>query len=356
MRDEVVQADRIVVKIGSSSLTDATGHLRPDRIADLAAHLSALRADGRKVVLVSSGAIAAALGPLGLDRRPRDLETQQAAAAVGQGLLIERYAEAFARHGVLVAQVLFTAADLQDGRSYRNALNTVSRLLRLGVVPIINENDTVATHEIRFGDNDRLAALTAHLIRADALVILSDVEGLYTAHPEEPGAELIRRVHDVAELRADTSRIGSRVGTGGMRSKVEAARIATSGGVGVVLAHADRLEAALRGEETGTFFEATGRRRPRRMLWLAHAAEVRGVLRIDDGAHQALGLGRASLLAAGVVEVTGEFEAGDPVDIITASGDLLARGLADCAADVLRRRVHDGGLAVHRDLLIEMVS
>ncbi|MDO5065884.1 MAG: glutamate 5-kinase [Propionibacteriaceae bacterium] len=356
MRAEVVGAERIVVKIGSSSLTDATGHLDPNRVAELARHIARLRSHGTKVVLVSSGAIASALLPLGLPRRPRDLETQQAAAAVGQGILVRHYADAFAAHDLMVAQVLLTAGDLQDGRSYRNALNTISRLLRLGVIPVINENDTVATSEIRFGDNDRLAALVSHLVRADALVILSDVDGLYTAHPDEPGAELIRHVADIAELRADTSRVGSRVGTGGMSSKVEAARIATSGGVGVVLAHANQVASALDGQEVGTFFEATGRRRPRRMLWLAHAAEVRGRLRIDEGAERALRRGQASLLAAGVVEIAGEFEAGDPVDIISISGDLLARGLADCAAEPLSRRVRDGGLAVHRDLLIEMVQ
>ncbi|RRD05004.1 glutamate 5-kinase [Arachnia propionica] len=356
MRAEVADAERIVVKIGSSSLTDETGHLAPGRVAELAEHVAALHARGTKVVLVSSGAIASALLPLGLTRRPGDLETQQAAAAVGQGILVRHYSDAFAVHGLLVAQILLTAGDLQDGRSYRNALNTVSRLLRLGVIPVINENDTVATSEIRFGDNDRLAALVAHLVRADALVILSDVDGLYTAHPAEPGAELIRRVPDIAQLTADTSRVGSRVGTGGMSTKVEAARIATSGGVSVVLAHADQLRRALDGQEVGTFFDATGRRRPRRMLWLAHAAEVRGVLRIDEGAERALGQGRASLLAAGIIEIVGEFEAGDPVDIIGLSGDLLARGLVDCAAQTLARRVCDGGLAVHRDLLIEMVQ
>ncbi len=356
MRTEVADADRIVVKIGSSSLTDAAGHLDPGRVEQLADRIASLHARGKKVVLVSSGAIAAALRPLGLDKRPGDLETQQAAAAVGQGMLVESYARAFHRHGLLVAQVLFTASDLQDGRSYRNALNTVSRLLRLGVVPIINENDTVATHEIRFGDNDRLAALTSHLVRADALVILSDVDGLYTAHPDEPGAERIRRVTDFTSLRVDTSRVGSRVGTGGMRTKVEAARIATSGGVAVVLAHADALLPALEGEEVGTLFEAVGRRRPRRLLWLAHAAEVSGALHIDAGARRAVGERHASLLAAGIVKVEGEFEAGDPVDIVGPDGVAFARGLVDCASDELERRRGHSGLAVHTDLMIGVDS
>ena len=352
MRTEITEAKRLVVKIGSSSLTDREGHLDPARIETLAAELASLQARDKRLVLVTSGAIAAALGPLGFSARPRDLETQQAAAAVGQGILIRSYAEAFAAHHQMVAQVLLTAGDLQDGRSYRNALNTISRLFRLGVIPVINENDTVATGEIRFGDNDRLAALTAHLVRADALVILSDVDGLYTAHPAEPGARLIPRVRDFTELVADTSRVGSRVGTGGMRTKVEAARIATSGGVSVVLAHVDQLLAALEGEDVGTLFEAAGRRRPRRLLWLAHAAEVNGELRIDAGAARAVGKGNASLLAVGVDDVTGDFEAGDPVDITGPGGTLLARGLVDCSATELRRRMDLGGLAVHRDLMI----
>ena len=351
MRAEVIAARRLVVKVGSSSLTGDQGHLDPERVKALASDIAALHNQGRRVALVTSGAIASALSPLSLNSRPRDLETQQAAAAVGQGILIRHYTEAFASHGLLVAQILLTAGDLQDGRSYRNALNTVSRLFRLGVVPVINENDTVATGEIRFGDNDRLAALTAHLIRADVLAIFSDVDGLYTAHPAEPQARLIRRVHDLSALSIDTSAVGSRVGTGGMRTKVEAARIATSGGVTVLLAHFDQLAAGLRGEEAGTLFEAAGRRRPRRLLWLAHAADVCGALRIDSGAVRAIMDGHASLLAAGVDSIEGDFEAGDPLDITGPDHRLVARGLADCSTAELRKRMRDGGLAVHRDLL-----
>ena len=185
MRPEIEGAKRVVVKVGSSSLTDARGQLDPARITQLAELLAGIHERGVRVVLVTSGAIAAALGPLGLRRRPRDLETQQAAAAVGQGLLVRAYSDAFAEHGVMVAQLLLTVEDVLRPRTYRNALNTISRLFRLGVVPIVNENDTVATHEIRFGDNDRLAALIAHLVRADALLLMSDVDGLYTAPDPE---------------------------------------------------------------------------------------------------------------------------------------------------------------------------
>ena len=218
MRTEVVDAARVVVKVGSSSLTKADGQLDQSRVEELARLLSGLHAGGKRVVLVTSGAIAAALGPLGLKRRPRDLETQQAAAAVGQGLLIRAYSDAFAAHGVTVAQLLLTVEDVLRPKTYRNALNTISRLFRLGVIPIVNENDTVVTDEIRFGDNDRLAALVAHLVRADSLILLSDVDGLYTAHPDTPGAQRIERVDDLGSLKVDTSRLGSKVGTGGMRA------------------------------------------------------------------------------------------------------------------------------------------
>ena len=218
MRPQIAEARRVVVKVGSSSLTGADGRLDTARVDELARLLSGLQARGARVVLVTSGAIAAAIGPLGLRRRPRDLETQQAAAAVGQGLLVRAYSDAFAEHGVQVAQLLLTVEDVLRPSTYRNALNTISRLFRLGVVPIVNENDTVATHEIRFGDNDRLAALIAHLVRADALFLMSDVDGLYTAHPDTPGAERISRVDDISKLAVDTSRVGSKVGTGGMRT------------------------------------------------------------------------------------------------------------------------------------------
>ena len=350
MRPEVAGARRVVVKVGSSSLTRADGHLDPERVEMLARVLSSLHDRGTRVVLVTSGAIAAALGPLGLRRRPRDLETQQAAAAVGQGLLIRHYSDAFAEHGVTVAQLLLTVEDVLRPRTYRNALNTISRLFRLGVVPIVNENDTVATHEIRFGDNDRLAALIAHLVRADALVILSDVDGLYTAHPDTPGAERIDRVQDISTLRVDTSRVGSKVGTGGMRTKLQAADIATQAGVSVVLAHADHLEQALAGHDVGTLFLPTRKRRPRRLLWLAFAAEPRGFLHVDAGARRALVEKKASLLAIGVREVVGIFAEGEPVEIVGPDGEPVGRGfVAYSSAELTAEVGHSSTEAGHRD-------
>lgn len=361
MRTEVSDAKRIVVKIGSSSLTRPDGHLDEVRVTEIAAALARLHRSGKRIVLVSSGAIAAGLRPLGLKRRPRDLETQQAAAAVGQGMLIRHYSDAFAEHGAIIAQLLLTVEDVLRPTTYRNALNTFSRLFRLGVIPVVNENDTTATHEIRFGDNDRLAALIAHLVRADALLLFSDVDGLYTAHPDTPGATRLDRVDDIASLSVDTSRVGSKIGTGGMRTKLQAAEIATSAGISVVLTHADRFVEAINGEEVGTFFTASGKRRPRRLLWLAHAAEPRGKVHVDAGAVRAITKRHASLLPVGVTQVEGAFAEGDPIEVIGPDDAVVARGFAGHGShellDALASGDVDGALGmhgpvVHRDLLI----
>lgn len=361
MRAEIADAERVVVKVGSSSLTSEDGHLDIQRLNIIASELAKLHTSGKRVVLVTSGAIAAGLRPLGLLRRPRDLETQQAAAAVGQVLLTRHYNDAFLERGATIAQLLLTVDDVLSPKTYRNALNTISRLFRLNVIPVINENDTVATQEIRFGDNDRLAALTAHLVRADALMLFSDVDGLYTAHPETPGAELVKEVDDFANLAVDTSRLGSRVGTGGMRTKLQAAEIATSGGVTVVLANAAQLPEALAGEEVGTVFWASGKRRPRRLLWLAHAARPTGKVHIDAGAVRAITEQQASLLPVGVSEVEGAFDEGDAIAIVGPDGAEVARGFAGHSShdllDALRNEQPNGALGmhgpvVHRDLLI----
>ena len=337
-RSELVgRAHRIVVKVGSSSLTTAAGGIDPTRVRRLVDVLATSRSAGAEVVLVSSGAIAAGLAPLGLNRRPRSLATQQAAASVGQGLLAHRYQEEFARHGIVTGQVLLTVDDVTRRVHYRNAHQTFAKLLELGVVPIVNENDTVATSEIRFGDNDRLAALVAHLVHADLLVLLSDVDGLYDGPPDREGARLVPVVRSEADLAALTIGSGgsSGVGTGGMTTKVDAARIATGAGIDVVLTSADLAAAALAGSEVGTLFEATGRRRPTRLLWLAHATSGQGTLTLDDGAVRAVVERRASLLAAGITGVAGGFVAGDAVDLLDPSGRLVARGLVNFDADEL---------------------
>jgi glutamate 5-kinase len=331
LREDVLGARRIVVKVGSSSLTTASGGLDADRVDALVDVLAHRRAGDTEVVLVSSGAIAAGLAPLGLDRRPRDLARQQAAASVGQGLLMARYTASFARYGLRAGQVLLTAEDASRRAHYRNAFRTLEQLLVMGAVPVVNENDTVATAEIRFGDNDRLAALVAHLVRADLLVLLSDVDGLYDGDPSKPGSSRIDEVRGPKDL--DGVVIGSAgkagVGTGGMVTKVEAARIATGAGIPVVLTAARHAAAALAGRPTGTLFHRTGRRSADRLLWLEHASAPRGAVRLDQGAVRAVVERHSSLLAAGVTGVEGEFAPGDPVDLLDENGNIIARGLVN---------------------------
>ncbi len=329
IRRSVADARRIVVKVGSSSITDRDGHIDMPQLNALVDAIAAARASGKDVVVVSSGAVAAGLDPLGMTHRPRDLATRQAAASVGQGLLLARYTSLFAAHGQTVGQVLLTVEDVTRQGSYANALRTFTRLLELGAVPIVNENDTVATNELRFGDNDRLAALVAHLVGAEALFLLSDVDALYTDHPSRPGARRITDIAEVEDLAVDTSRHGSGVGTGGMTTKLEAARVATHAGVTTVLAAATDVGAALAGDPVGTLFHASGRRRSRKMLWLAYASKAAGVLTLDTGAVRAVVERKASLLPAGVTSVAGDFHAGDPVRLVGPDGDLVGHGLVN---------------------------
>ncbi len=345
-RAVVRSAARVVVKVGSSSLTNPGGGLDPERVDALVDALGGRLAAKVEIVLVSSGAIATGIGPLGIRRRPRDLATQQAAASVGQGILLAHYTGAFARYDRTVGQVLLTAEDVTRRAHYRNAQRTLYRLLELGVVPIVNENDTVATDEIRFGDNDRLAALVAHLVHADLLVLLSDVDGLYDGPPSRTGSQLIAEVRGQADLQGVTVRgTGSGVGLGGMVTKVEAARIATSAGVPVVLTSAANAAAALAGDPVGTLFHPTGERRGTRMLWLAHATDARGRLHLDPGAVEAVVRRRLSLLPAGITAVDGSFVAGDPVDLVDEKGHAVARGLVNFDAtelpDLLGRSTRD---------------
>lgn len=365
-RAQLPSAQRIVVKVGSSSLTDEKGHLDPERLRALVDVLAARRAAGQQVVLVSSGAIASGMAPLGLASRPRDLATQQAAASVGQGRLIAYYTAAFHTHGLHVAQVLLTSDDTVRRGHYRNAFRALARLLDLGVVPVVNENDAVATEEIRFGDNDRLAALVSHLVQADALVLLTDVDGLYTGPPSRPGSVRIATVRGLADLDGvEVTARGSAIGTGGMVTKLESVAIATGTGIPVVLTSAEQAGAALAGEDVGTWFAATGRRSSIRLLWLAHAARPRGRLVLDDGAVRAVVERRMSLLPAGVTGVHGEFESGDPVELVGPDGVAVGRGLVAYASDevpgllgkstaVLRAELGPGydRELVHRDDLV----
>lgn len=331
VRTAIAEAQRIVVKVGSSSLTRPGGGIDAEAINRLVAQLAVRHGRDHQVILVSSGSIATGFPVLGLDRRPRDLATQQASASVGQGMLIAQYSAAFARHGITVGQVLLTADDVIRRTHYRNAQRTLFRLLELGVLPIVNENDTVATDEIRVGDNDRLAALVAHVVQAQALVLLSDVEGLFDGPPDRPGARLIDCVNSEEDLRE--VRIGGTgsagVGLGGMATKVEAASIATSAGIPVLLTSAVQVEAALAAAGVGTVFRPTGQRRSTRLLWLAHATQPAGRLHLDAGAADAVTRRRMSLLPAGVTAVEGSFAAGDPVDLLDQNGHTIARGLVN---------------------------
>jgi len=358
IRGAIGAARTIVVKVGSSSLTTSAGGLDPARLDALVDALATRAAAGSSVVLVSSGAIAAGLAPLGLTRRPRDLATQQAAASVGQQLLAQCYAGSFARHRLQVGQVLLTGDDVVRRSHYRNAQRTFAKLLSFGVVPVVNENDTVATAEIRFGDNDRLAALVSHLVGADAMVLLSDVDGLYTGDPEVSSSRRLDFVDGPADLAGiSIAAASSDVGTGGMSSKLTAALMATGAGIPVLLAAAaDAAGAVSAFPSLGTVFAPAVRRTSARLFWLRHAATSVGSLILDAGAVAAVVERRKSLLPAGVTGAIGDFESGDVVDLQGPDGSTVARGfvghdaadlpsiigrsLADLPADLRHEVVH----------------
>ena len=330
-----------VVKVGSSSLRGADGRLDQEQVATLATQVIAARHAGTRVVLVSSGAVAAGMGLLGLTRRPLDLPTLQATAAVGQGELIQAYQRVLTAHDATAAQILLSQDDFVHRGRYLNARTALHRLLELGALPIINENDAVATDELAYGDNDHLAALVTSMLDADLLVLLSDVAGLYDRDPSEPGAQLIRRVDDVADL--DLARIGgvgSYVGSGGMRTKVGSARVAAASAAHAVVADARRdrvLSQVLDGEEVGTWFVAAPHRVEARRLWIGYALRVHGRIHVDAGAAEALRSRGVSLLGVGVTRADGRFGVGDAVEVVDPEGLVVARGLSNYeVADVVR--------------------
>jgi len=342
MTGDLAHAVRIVVKVGSSLVTNDGRGLDHAAVARWAGEISALRHDGKSIVLVSSGAIAEGMQRLGWIARPRAIHDLQAAAAVGQMGLVQAYEAAFSKFGLHTAQVLLTHEDLSDRRRYLNARTTLTTLLALGVIPVINENDTVTTDEIRFGDNDTLGALVANLIEADLLVLLTDQQGLYTADPrKDPTATLVRtaRAGDPA-LEAMASGAGSAIGSGGMLTKILAAKRAARSGASTVIAcgrEPDVLLRLARGEEVGTALLAATGSLAARKQWLADHVRTAGALKLDDGAVRALAREGKSLLPIGVMAVDGEFERGEVVGCFAPDGHEIARGLVNYGSHDARR-------------------
>ncbi|RJO70135.1 glutamate 5-kinase [Nocardia panacis] len=328
-RQAIVAARSVVVKIGSSALTSLRSGLDIERLDRLADAVEARMRAGSDVVVVSSGAVGAGLAPLRLTKRPKDLATKQAAASVGQLALAHAWGTSFGRYGRTVGQVLLSADDFARREHHRNAQRTLDRLRSLGAIAVVNENDTVATEEIRFGDNDRLAALVAHLVGADALVLLSDVDGLYDGDPRKGGAHFIPEVRGSADLDGVIAGSGGALGTGGMASKLLAARLAADAGVPVLLAAASDAAAALTAGTVGTAFAARPTRMSARKFWVRHAADSRGALLLDAGAVQAVSDRRRSLLAAGIIGLRGTFSGGDVVDLVAPDDRVVARGVVE---------------------------
>ncbi|KAI5912723.1 glutamate 5-kinase [Thauera sp. 2A1] len=341
MREKIRTARRLIVKVGSALVTNNGAGLDHAALDDWARQIAALRADGREIALVSSGAIAAGMQRLGWGKRPHEMHKLQAAAAVGQMGLVEAYEKAFTRHGLQTAQILLTHEDLADRTRYLNARSTLNTLLELGVVPIINENDTVVTDEIKFGDNDTLGALVANLIEADTLIILTDQQGLYTADPRrDPAATLISegRAED-RQYEAMAGGAGSGISKGGMITKIRAAQRAARSGAHTCIASGRTPDPLLRlaaGEAVGTLLYASSTPLQARKQWIADHLQLAGDLIIDDGAVAALKNGR-SLLPVGVIEVRGDFERGAAVACRTVAGEEVARGLANYSATECRR-------------------
>ncbi len=368
-RDDLSRVHRVVVKIGSSLLAETHVGVQQARVERFANEIAELHAAGMEVVIVSSGAVALGCVHLGWVGRALSVHEKQAAAAIGQPVLMHAWQQAFFRHGIGVAQMLLTRDDLRNRRRYLNASNTSDTLFSAGVIPIVNENDTVVVREIKFGDNDNLGALAGLLIDAGLLVILTDVEALFSADPSTHADAW--RVSLVEEITSDimdmAGESGSHFGTGGMVSKLKAARISTRGGVAaaIISGHAEgRLSALLRGEDVGTLFACGSDRQTRRQHWIAEVLPASGRMTIDDGAEKAIVEHGASLLPVGVTAVEGMFDKGECVEIVGASG-VIARGLCNYHAEEMRKMIgiasdrieevlgfHDFSSVVHRDNLV----
>ncbi|MET0514464.1 MAG: glutamate 5-kinase [Nitrospiraceae bacterium] len=343
MRDELLtQAKRLVIKIGSSLVASRATGLCPDRIERLAAEIASCRSRGCEILVVSSGAIVSGITKLGLREYPKSLPIKQAAAAVGQSRLMWAYEKAFEPLGLKVAQILLTHQDLADRRRFLNARHTLQALLSFGVVPIINENDTVAVEEIRFGDNDALAGQVAHLVDADLLVILSDVDGLFTEDPRKnASAALIPLISDINEDIERRAGLSSTLeGTGGMATKVRAAKKVAEYGVSTLILNGtipDLLPSVLAGQPGGSLFLARSRRLTSRKHWIAFTLRARGAVTLDQGAVEALVHKGKSLLATGILDISGKFDAGDPVSCMNQEGTEFAKGLVNFSTEILTR-------------------
>lgn len=336
----MITSERIVVKVGTSTITHSTGQLDLRQMEKLVRDLVDLANQGKKIVLVTSGAVGAGMGRLGFSRRPRTLREKQAVAAVGQGILLHMYEKLFAEYGRVVAQVLLTRGDFSDRKRYLNVSHTFSQLLEYGVIPIVNENDTTAVEELRFGDNDSLAALVAGAIDADLLIILSDIDGLYDDNPKtNPNAHKISVVKEITpEIENLAGGAGSSLGTGGMSTKIQAAKICTNSGIPMVIASGSEewvLQDIVSGKEVGTVFLPREDRLRGKKKWIAYGSAISGKIVIDAGAATALITEGKSLLPIGIVSVEGDFEAGGVVSVLDPGGKELARGIVNYDADEL---------------------
>lgn len=338
----LAETQTIVVKVGTRLLTYETGKLNLRAMEKVVRELADLKNQGKDVVLVSSGAVGAGIGRLGLPGKPQSTPEKQALAAIGQGLLIQMYEKLFAEYGQVAAQVLLTRDDFQDRKRYLNSRNALLALLRLGAIPVINENDTVAVEEIEFGDNDTLSALVASTLDADLLVILTDIGGLYSGNPKlDQAARLISTIEEITpEVRTWAGTSTEALATGGMVTKLQAAEIAVNSGIPLVIAggrEPDILHRILTGEKTGTYFRARERSLDCRKRWIAYGQAAHGRITVDDGARKALLDDGKSLLPSGILEVAGEFEAGEMIAVEDRYGFEFARGLAGYSAGELRK-------------------
>lgn len=372
-RTGLKEAKRIVVKVGTSTITYPTGKMNLGRMEKLVRELTDLANQGREIVLVTSGAIAVGMDRMGKKKRPRSIPQRQALAAVGQGALMHAYGSLFAAYGRMAGQVLLTKENSRRHHQYTNSRNALKAMLAMGVIPVVNENDAVAVDEVKIGDNDTLSATVATLVDADVLIILSDVDGLYTANPATD--KKARLIPEVREITPDIEKLaggaGSAAGTGGMRTKIEAAKIATRSGVTMVVASGEEngtIRTVLNGEAMGTLFPAREEHLKARKSWLAFGRNIAGDLVVDDGCAKAMLTGGKSLLAAGLVSVEGEFAAKSTVRVLNREGREIARGIVNYDAVSLRRIAgrHTDEIAailaapvfsevIHRDNMVLMV-